>query len=272
MAQLVNSMPPEITELRAASTASGGTVLSTTAGFICPGYAGWGGDYMSITPHRFDGCTVVRYTLNPYLHIIYTTDLLDSVITNLSDEMQDGDTTDNNFAAWGTLASGTALYVGSRVPVRGYQVVMGTTVSNVGASTLTIKYWTPGGWADTANSDGTEAGNVAFAQSGDEIITTTAIWTKDSLLRIGDTLRYGAALGEPLYWTRWETDKAMLANMDIISILPYGRSTAYAEYIEGATVNLKTSAREIGSVEALTDAGAAKLIVNVGTLVGSEFE
>ena len=273
MSQLVNSMPPELTELRAASTASGGTALTTTAGFTCPGYAGWGGDYLSITPHKFDGCTVVRYTLNPYLHIVYTTDLLVGVVTDLSDAMQDGDTDDNNFAAWDTLANGTALYVGARVPFSGCKVDMGTTVNNVATSDLTIKYWNGGSWVTTSNSDGTESGNVAFAQDGDETWTLANLsWQKDSLLHIKETTRTDRSFGTPMYWTRWETDKAMLANMDIISILPYGRATTYAEYIEGQTVNLKVSDREIGSIEALTDAGTAKLIVNVGTLVGSEFE
>ena len=273
MAQLVNSMPPELTELRAASTASGGTALTTTAALTCPGYAGWGGDYMSITPSNFAGCNVVRWALNPYLHIIYTTDLLVSPPANLSDGMQDGDTDDNNFTLWDTLANGCALYVGARVPFRGVKVDVGTTANDTGSTEVTIKYWNGGSWADTGNSNGTESGNVAFAQDGDETWTLANLgWQKDSLLRIGETSRSGGPLGTPLYWTRWEVNIAMKADMDIISILAYNRSTKYAEYMEGQKVEVKMSPREVGCVEALTDVNTANLLVNVGTLVGSEFE
>jgi hypothetical protein len=50
------------------------------------------------------------------------------------------------------------------------------------------------------------------------------------------------------------------------------RVTTYAELLEGQAVEVKTSNRQLACVEALTDAGTANLVVNVGTLVGSEFE
>ena len=57
-------IPALLSELRAASTASGGTALTTTLAHIT---IPWGTDYLSITPRNFAECAVVRYLLNPYL-------------------------------------------------------------------------------------------------------------------------------------------------------------------------------------------------------------
>ena len=273
MSQLVNAMPPELTELRAVSTANGGTALTTALGLISLGKAGWGADYVSITPRNFsENCKAARYLLNPYLHIVYTTDLLVSPGTNLSDGMQDGDTDDNNFTLWDTLANGCALYVGAAIPFLGCRVDMGTTVSDTATTEVTIKYWNGGSWVDTANSNGTESGNVAFAQDGDETWTVQAAWQKDSLLHTGETTRHEGPLATPLYWTRWEVNIAMKADMDIIAIQAINRATTYAELMVGQTVEVKMSDRELASVQGITSAGTANLVVNVGTLIGSEFE
>ena len=101
MVQTVKSkvLPADLTEIRAASTASGGTALTTTAtGTGTPTALGIvpipaGADYLSITGRNFVGCAVVRVSLNPYLTIFYTVDAGVNV-TDISAEMQDGDTTD----------------------------------------------------------------------------------------------------------------------------------------------------------------------------------
>ena len=75
-----------------------------------------------------------------------------------------------------------------------------------------------------------------------------------------------------MYWTRWEWAAALDADTDVAGMQALNRSTAYAEYIEGLTVEIGVLDKRLGCVEALTDAGEAKLLVNVGTLPGSEFD
>jgi len=270
MSQLVRVLPEHLFELRAASTASGGTALTTTAGLISIPF---GSDYLSVTGRNFAEAVVVRWLLNPYLRIIYTTDLLTSPgVSDLSDEMQDGDDTDNNFLSWDTLANGHALYVGAEVPFRGCAVDIGTTPNAVAASVLTIKYWNGGAWVDTANSEDTTSGGICLAVDGNETWTIASAWKSASLVKTGDTLRTGDILSVPLYWTRWEVDKAMTANMDIIQLRALNRSTAYAEYIEGQTVEVGLQDRRVACIEALTNAGTANLVVNVGAQAADVFE
>jgi len=283
MAQLVNSMPPELTELRAASTASGGTALTTTAtGASAPSALGlttipFGADYVSITPRNFAGCAVARVSLNPYLTIFATWDAGLSVV-DLSDEMQDGDATDYALDAFPAAGTGY-IYVGARVPFRGVAVDVGSD-ANGDAGDLTVYYWNGTSWVDISDTDATDTG-AALAVDGTVTWTVPANWTRTSLKAIGTRIGSGVEyalpadtpnLHTPRYWTRWGWSVPMDAATDIAQMLALGRSTAYAEYLEGQTVNLKMSDREIGCIQALTNAGTANLIVNVGTLVGSEFE
>ena len=265
----VEARPASTLEQRAASTAGGGTSLSTTPALITIPF---GSTYMSLTPRDFLTAIVAQYTLNPYLEIVHTTDLLVSAsgFTHLSDEMQDGDTADNNFAVWDTLANGSALYVGSELPFRGVKVDIGTTPNAV-ASVLTIKYWDAGAWTDIVNSEGTKTATECLSQDGDETWTVPSAWKKDSLYAIGETVRSDGPFRTPMYWTRWEVSAALTADMDIISILPYNRATTYAELLEGQVREMSLSDRQSSVIEALVDAGSGKLVVNVDAAI-KEFE
>lgn len=282
--QKVAVMPAELNELRAASTASGGTALTTTAtGAFTPLVLGmtpipFGADYMSITPRNFAGCSVARIVLNPFLTIFYTTDI-GMTITDISDEMQDGDATDH--ALDGLPAAGTGyMYVGARVPFRGVAVEIGTDANGT-ASELTVNYWNGTSWADASDTDNTESGgNTSFAVDGTVFWTVPGNWAAASLRSIGTALGTGAEynftaaspqLYTTMYWTRWEWVTA-LDSCDVVNMLALNRSTAYAEYLEGQTVELKVTPREVGNVQGITNAGTANLVINAGTLTGSEFE
>ncbi len=272
MTQTVNVIPVELTELRAASTASGGSALTSTLSHITLATPGWGADYISITPRNFSLAAVVRYLLNPYLQIFYTTDggLDNANITDISDEMQDGDATDHPLDDFPLTGTGF-IYVGARVPFSGVAITMGD--KNDDATIIKVKYWRGNGWVDIGDSDGTDVGGDSMKQDGSVTWTVPTAWTKNSLANIGETLPSTAErLHEDLYWTRWEWSAALDASIDIRTMLAINRSTNYGEYLEGQTVEFKASDRELASVQALTNAGTANLVVNVGTLVGSEFE
>jgi len=266
MTQTVKTIPVELTELRAASTAGGGTALTTTLGLIPILF---GADYMSITPRNFVGCAVARVALNPYLRIFHTQDAGGHVV-DISDEMQDGDAVSVALAAFAIAGTGY-MYVGATLPFRGAKVTLGTN-KNGAASVITVRYWNGGAWADTDDTDGTiSPAGTSMGKTGDITWTVPAAWAKKSLVAIGDTLPAGCDKFTEKYWTRWEWSAA-LDSVDVDGIQALNRSTAYAEYLEGQAVNFKVSNREIASVEALTNAGTANLVVNVGALVGSELE
>lgn len=267
MAQTVIAkvLPREITELRAASTASGGTALTTTAGLIS---IPLGADYISITGRNFAGAAVVRIALNPWLSIFYTRDG-GSSFTDISDEMQDGDTTDVNFDSFPATGTGF-IYIGSRVPFRGVAVDVGTGANGT-ANTIEVKYWNGLSWLDISPTDATDTG-ASLAVDGNVTWTVPAAWKKASLAAIGDTLPADCNKREELYWTRWAWSVALDSDTDIAQLRALNRSTAYAEYLEGQTVEVGVQNRRIASVEALTDAGTASLVVNAGALATSEFE
>ena len=272
MTQTVNVIPVELTELRAASTASGGSALTTTLSHITLATPGFGADYMSITPRNFSGAAVVRYLLNPYLKIFYTTDggLANDNITDISDEMQDGDATDHPLDDFPLTGTGF-VYVGARVPFSGVAITMGD--KNDDPTTIKVNYWNGGGWTDTGDVDGTDVGGDSMKQDGSVTWTVPTAWTSAALATTGDTLPSEAeGLHDNLFWTRWEWSAALDVSIDIRTMLAINRSTNYGEYIEGQTVEFKVSDRELATVQALTNAGTANLLVNVGTLVGSEFE
>ena len=269
MSQTVNIIPVELTEIRAASTASGGTALSTT---LAQDEIPFGSDYLSITPRALSGAAVVRFALNPFLTIFYTTDAGLSIdnIVDISDEMQDGDATDHaldNFPA----ASTGLIYVGARVPFRGVAVTMGD--KNDDATVITVNYWNGGAWTDISDTDGTDDGGDSMKQDGSVTWTVPAAWTRASLAAIGDTFPSGTPeQGAVRYWTRWQWSNALDASIDVRTMLALNRSTSYAELVDGQTIEFKVSDREIGNVEALTNAGTANLIINAGAIIGSEFE
>ncbi len=269
-------IPALLSELRAASTASGGTALTTTAtGASAPLALGlvsipFGADYMSITARNFAGCAVVRVSLNPYLSIFATWDAGASTV-DISDEMQDGDTTDYSFASFPATGTGY-IYVGAEVPFRGVSVEIGST-ANDALATLAVKYWEGSGWVDSGDADSTKSGSDSFKVDGSVTWAVPAAWTSASLAAIGDTLPDTARnYHTPLYWTRWEWHAALDSSATVAQMLALNRSTAYAELLEGQTVEIGLQDRRIACVQGITNAGMANLIVNVGAHAADEFE
>ena len=258
-------IPEDLLEIRAASTASGGTALSTTAAYIS---IPLGADYVSITPRNFAGAAVARVLLNPHLAIFYTTDGGGS-ITDISDEMQDGDTTDvaiDSFPATGT----GYIYVGAPVQFAGVVVDVGTGAQGT-ASVITVKYWNGVNWTDISDTDGTTSGGASFAVDGSVTWTVPTAWAKASLTSIGDTLP-AHANRDAMYWTRWEWSVAFDSDTDVAQMRAINRSTSYAELLEGQTLDVGLQKRRLSTIQALTDAGTANLVVNVASVSPEAFE
>ena len=287
MTQTVKTIPVKLGDLRAASTADGGTALSTTVTGAADLNTGlglttipFGSDYMSITPRNFSGAAVVKYSLNPFLTIFWTDDS-GGTVTDISDEMQDGDSTDSAIDNLPTLANGGAMYVGSPEQFRGVAVEVGAD-PNATSSDLTVSYWRSGGsWQDASDTDTTDTG-ASFAVDGTVLWSIPSDWSRAPLSAIGAQIGSGfeftlpsndtPEFTTPLYWTRWEWSAAMDSSTDIIQMLALNRSTAPAEYLTGQAVEFMLGKREIGNVQGSTNAGTANLLINVGVLVGNRFE
>ena len=253
------------------SQVAGGPTLSTTLKVLS---IPLGAHWLSVTPRNFVGAGVARFALNPYLAIGKTNDSLATVggFTDLSVELQDGDTTDVAMDAFGTAATGDFLYVGSSLPFRGVAVRVGTDPQNTGAVVLTVNYWN-GGWTNISATDGT-SGATAFDQHGSITWTVPATWAKTSLVAAGDATLNNVLTRAELYWTRFEVDTATEATWNLSQLRALNRSTAYAELLEGQVFEQAIQSEGPGGfacVEALTDAGTANLVVNVAAARGEVF-
>ena len=272
MTHKVETLPPEFTDFRAASTAGGGTAITSTKGII---NLPFGSESLHLLGNTYaSAAAVIQFLLSPRLTIVFTNDLLVSPeFSDFSDELQDGDATNVSFAGWGTVANGSALYVGSQVPFRGVSVVVGTTVQDV-ARVLTIKYWSGGSWVDLVNSEGTKSVADCLKQSGDETWTvpTTGKWARSSLKATGATTRDDGPFADNLYWTRWEVNGALTDPFDLRDIVGLNQSSVYSELAEGVPLEIGVRTSRTAAVEAKTNTGTANLIVNVGTRNADGFE
>ena len=74
MTQKVETLPPEFTDFRAASTAAGGTAITSNKGLINLPY---GSESLHLLARNFaSAAAVVQFLLSPRLTIVFTTDLL----------------------------------------------------------------------------------------------------------------------------------------------------------------------------------------------------
>lgn len=288
MVHVTETLATKFDEIRAASAASGGTALTTTLALIS---LPLGSEWVSITPRNFVTAVVARVALNPWLTILQTTDALLTEATDLSSEAQNGDTTAMTFDSFDTAANDNYLYVGSWIPFRGVEVDMAADANAAASGTLTVNYWNGGSWTDISDTDGTNDGTRTFAQDGNVTWTVPSAWVQASLQAIDATstgtitataasFRANFAVKDPymqsLYWTRWETSAAFDSSVDVDQFRSLNRSTAYAELVEGQ--ELETALVNVGDrqslacIEALTDAGSASLIVNVGTRRTERFD
>jgi len=275
-------------EVRAVSTAGGGSALTTTATFTS---LLRGTNWIRMVPRNAVTAVVVQYALNPWLSVIKTTDALATVaaMTDASENVQDGVVGNVlSMSSFDTLANGDRLYIGSRVPIRGIVVTIGNT-NSAGGSTATVKYWqsaTPNAWTDITITDGTKSTDT-FRQTGNITWTVPADHLRRSLVEINDDLinpdRSGGALTaeltiarssvpailrEPLFWYRYETSAAFDATVTVTAIQAMNRSTTYDELLIslGMEMRVNRGLGGIGCIEHLTDAGTANLIVSCGAL------
>lgn len=265
----------QLGELRAASTADGGTALTTTATYIqLPLKTG----HVFITPRNLAGAVVAKVHLNPWLVVLKTTDNLAGPPVDYSEDAQDASTsTTVDVSSLSTLANGDFLLVGSHLPFRGVYIdVYGT--NSAGTAALDVAYWNGVAWADITDTDGTFSTRV-FAQDGLVYWTVPSAWKTSTLKNIYNPTWESDEGFErrSLYWTRWSVDAAITDTaVTFYSMVAANRDTShYAELLSGQRFEERIKHGEIGGigcVEALTNAGTANLIVNIATTHDGRYE
>jgi hypothetical protein len=264
-------------EVRSATTAGGGTALTSSAARIgLPR----GAKQMVLIPRNFGGspaALVVQFNKNPWLIIFKTTDALvdQANITDYSDAAQDSSTaTDVTLSSLGTAAQGDFVYVGSWTPFGG--VSIDVDAANGNASVLTVKYRkSDNTWATISATDGTDSGGASMGVDGAVTWTVPSDWITTSLYAAGDTkLRVGLATQE-MFWTRWEWSAALDSSTTQNQWGAINRDTTYAEIPAGMTweESITVGPGGIFSVTAKTDTSGAtaNLIINVATRQGGRF-
>ncbi len=256
-------------ERRAASTASGGTALTTTATYI---QLPLPTSRVRLTPRNFATAVVVKYNFNPWLVVLKSLDLMVTAATDLSKAAQDADaSTDVTVGGITTLANGGLLLVGSHLPFRGAYADV-DTASTAAASTLAVTYWN-GAWTSAGATDGTSDATRPFAQDGLVYWTVPTDWIPAKLSSIYSGTPASPYTSLDLYWTRWVVSVAVSAGATLNSLVAANRSTVYDELAQWQTIeeHIKHGQGGIGCIEALTDAGTANLIVGVATNSGGRF-
>lgn len=256
-------------EVRASSTAGGGTALTVSTTLSVPFLAGT--NYAMLEGRNYSTAVVVKYGLIPYILVYKTTDVL-ATVTDYSEAAQDGDTgTDVVLSSLDTNANGDALWVGSHIPFRG--LVADVDAANGTASVLTGSYWNGSALSDISLTDGTTSGGATFAVDGAITWTVPTDWAAASLVTIAAPGSGIANRGLPLYWVKLVVSAAMDSSTTLNSLLARVRSTAYGELVSGRVVEMSVR-RGVGGlagVEATVDAGSANLIVNCAVKYGGKF-
>lgn len=254
-------------EWRAASTAGGGTALTSSSvqKIVLP----LGTKLVQLVPRNFATATVVKFNANPWLTIIKTTDLFATQgnITDYSKAAQDGSTsTDVVLSSLNTLANSHAVYVGSHIPFGG--VTIDVDAANGNASVLAVTYWTGSAWADITPTDGTDSGGATFGQDGSVLWVLPSDWASVRLQDAVTTAAKGIGiLSSEMYWTRWAVSAALDSSTTQNSWTSVNRNATYAEIPEGVSQEFGVTVGPggISSISVSTDAGTANIIVNCAT-------
>jgi hypothetical protein len=262
-----------LNEARIASTAGGGTALSTSAAII--GIPNNIGHVEAVVRNFASSAVVAKIALNPCLALLKTTDdktFVDGTVTGQQNPAGSGFVVDNLPASTGRI------YIGAHVPFRGVRVTMGGTVNAV-VSTLTNQFWNGTAWtAVSGGSDGTASGGATLAQNGDITFTVPTTWAAAPLTDgipifppVGvqnnsiNRRLWTEYAGLPLFWLRLTVSATLTAGTVIATAFSMNRDTThYAEFLENSLLAFRTEKTigGIGAIEALTDAGTASLIVN----------
>ncbi len=262
----------QLGEFRAASTASGGTALTTTATFIQLPIRTY---HTFITPRNLAGAVVARIAFNPWLIVLKSIDNMLTEPTDYSENAQDASTsTTVDVSSLSTLANGDFLLIGSHLPFRGVYIDVNTT-NSVGTAALDVYYWNGSAWADASDNDGTFSTRT-FAQDGLVFWSVSASWVPGRIEEMYPSMTVKTDYsGKRMFWTRWSVDAAITdTSVTFNSMVAANRSTAYGELLSGQLLEqlVKHSLGGIGCIEALTDAGTANLIVNVATSRDGRYE
>lgn len=273
-----DSFAGPLNEAIAASTAGGGTSLTTAATIVgLPNRT----KRVSLIFRSFTTAIVAKFALNPFLMLLRS----DNAGVTMTDSSQTGqqaptaDATGYSLSSLATLANLGVLYVGAHIPFRGVKVVMSASVNAV-VSTLTAEYWNGTTWVSLAPTDGTAAGGATMAQSGNVTWTVPAS-TAWLAARLSDGIPVLNASSLPpatvnglipynnlkYFWTRLSVSAALSANTKISQAFSLNRATTYAEALENSALQFRTlkAPGGLGAIEALTDAGTAKMIVDCFT-------
>ncbi len=265
-------------EFRAASTAAGGTALTTTAQCI---RLPMNSAHVFLTPRNFVTAAVVKVAFNPWMRILLTKDNMITRPKDLSELAQDRNAATSGIVLndFSTLANGDFILMGTHLPIRGVLVDVENT--NAGsATTLTVGAWNGSSFADTSATDGTSSGSKSLAQDGAITWTVPTVQVYATLEEIAPLVPWDLPADifpgrrEKLLWLRFVWSVVLDSSTDLNSILALNRSTAYGELVSGQPLEQVIEhgvPGGIGCIEALTDAGTANLIVNTASRRGAEF-
>lgn len=251
--------PLPITEVRSAHPTAGGLALTTTLQTL--GFPK-GTQGLRLGARSFSTAIVARFLLNPYLLVYKTADAL-ATITDYSEAAQDNDAaTDVVLSSLDTNANSDALWIGSHLPFAGLSVDMDAT--NGAASVLSGTYWNGTALSNISLTDNTASGGATFAQDGTITWSVPTDWTAASLATIGSAASSIPSSGQALYWVKLVVSAALDSSTTLNSVHALNRSTAYAELVDGDVWEqvIRRAPGGVGSIQALTDAGTASLLVN----------
>jgi hypothetical protein len=279
-----DSFPGPLNDSRSATTAAGGTSITSTLTVAQVIPFPNGTEHVSVQPWNFSTAVVAQMLLCPYLWIVKGTSVLSALptITDFSSQGQQPAGTGVTLSSLDTLANGQAFYLGANVPFAGVAVKMSASV-NSNASVLLVEYWNGTAWVSLSATDNTASGGSTFAQDG--LVTWTmpaaGAWAK---ARFSNTLLYAptnppnppATLDAwypdqmnqyPQYWTRWTVSAALDSSTVATTMLALNQSTAYTEILPNNVLEFRAYKRH-GGVSALqckSDAGTYSLIMSVFT-------
>lgn len=266
-------------EMQIAST-SGGTALTTTAGYIEFPALTKAGDsrqcHVTVTPRNFATAVVAKVTFNPWLTVLKTTDSMAAPPTDYSIYAQDSSTgTSVDLSSLDTVANGDWVLVGSHNRFRGAYCDVDSTNSTASV-TLTVEYWNGDAWVSANATNGTSSA-TAFDQDGLVYWTVPGAWVAAKFTDIYPVVSGLPAnqyySNEKMYWTRWSVNVALDSSVTLDSMVAANRSATYVELLSGQPLEMKTlyGFGGLGCVEALVNAGTGNLVVNVMLNQGSEF-
>lgn len=238
-----------------------------------------GSGYAWMEGRNYTGAAVIRYSLNPWIAVVKTTDSLATAAnaTDYSEAAQDNDASTDVVLSSLATATTNQLWIGAHIPFRGVFADVDAPNNTNTTAALSAAYLSATGptMASLSITDGTAITSGTLQQDGAITWTVPTDWTVGTLRSIA-----GAAVGVPysgesLYWVRLGVATAALdSSTTLNALLAMNRSTTYDSLVTGRVREFVVTRglRGHGCIEALTDATTANLLVSVATVgLGSKF-